>query len=196
MNRIEATDLGSPVKLLSDYDLAHQHGAGTPSMEDTNNPPIVYTDETLTDSDLARLYRSADVVLLPYRGEGFCLPALEALACGTPVIVTAGGPTDDFVDMHSGWQIPSTETLEPTHEPGGQKPWKIKSDEWLLPPTVLDPDRSAIIDLLCLLARDPSWREKMKPDTSTIVQRWSWRSASEQAYNILPSAEVEACPLS
>jgi len=49
-------------------------------------------------AQLNSLYGSADIYLTPYRAEGFNLPALEAQMCGTPVIATAGGATDDFLD--------------------------------------------------------------------------------------------------
>lgn len=41
--------------------------------------------------DLAALYRAADVVLVPSRTETFGLVALEAQACGTPVVAAAVG---------------------------------------------------------------------------------------------------------
>lgn len=41
--------------------------------------------------ELAALYRAADVVLMPSHSESFGLVALEAQACGTPVVATAVG---------------------------------------------------------------------------------------------------------
>ncbi|MBX9774803.1 MAG: glycosyltransferase family 4 protein [Xanthobacteraceae bacterium] len=58
---------------------------------------LVYNGEGLSMKQMAALYRSADAYVSPYRGEGFNMPVLEAVACGVPVICTGGGTTDDFV---------------------------------------------------------------------------------------------------
>lgn len=70
-------------------------------------PEIEYIDSEFTEEEMPALYRACTVLVSPYRGEGFLLPALEALSCGLPAIVTDGGPTDDMIDDTVGWRIPS-----------------------------------------------------------------------------------------
>ncbi len=45
----------------------------------------------LSDAELAHQLASAETAVVPSRYEGFSLPALEHMACGTPLIVTTAG---------------------------------------------------------------------------------------------------------
>jgi glycosyltransferase involved in cell wall biosynthesis len=68
-----------------------------------NHARIVFIKENLDIQEIYELYRAADVVVCPSRGEGFCLPLAEALAIGKPVITTAFGGQTDFCNDETSW---------------------------------------------------------------------------------------------
>jgi glycosyltransferase involved in cell wall biosynthesis len=82
--------------------------SGTIEIDNASVESIKILPQTLSQEQLRSLYNVADFYLSPYRAEGFNLPVIEAMACGTPAIVTAGGSTDDFCSPQLSHKIPST----------------------------------------------------------------------------------------
>jgi glycosyltransferase involved in cell wall biosynthesis len=53
------------------------------------------------DAELARQYRGARCVVYASLYEGFGIPVLEAMACGTPVVASRGGATEEVAGGHA-----------------------------------------------------------------------------------------------
>ncbi len=91
---------GDPVRLVikgfpnPHNDVAEQIAALR--ARDPDVADITFINEDLSEADLLGLFRDASAVVLPTRGEGYNLPAAEALAAGVPLIVTAHGGHCDF----------------------------------------------------------------------------------------------------
>ncbi len=158
---------------------------------DPTRPPIVYLEADLSAHQLAGLYTAADCLVQPYRGEGFCLPALEAMACGVPVIATAGGATDDFLDETVGWRVPAERRgVGDEWKNGRVEEWtsgRLKQEgrgtvdglECVGEPWVLEPDLEALGGLMRRLVAD---REEARGRGAAARERaaasWSWEQSA------------------
>ncbi|SDC74112.1 Glycosyltransferase involved in cell wall bisynthesis [Geodermatophilus telluris] len=59
----------------------------------------------LPEADLVRLLQSATVAAIPSLYEGFSLPAVEAMACGTPLVTTDAGALPEVVGTQAGLRV-------------------------------------------------------------------------------------------
>ncbi|HTR33831.1 MAG TPA: glycosyltransferase [Gaiellaceae bacterium] len=137
-------------------------------------PELCVLDDEVPYDEMPALYRAADVVVQPYRGEGFCLPALEALACGVPVVVTAGGSTDDFVDDACAWRVPATRTPVPSNAFAAEG-IVLAGDGFLL-----EPDRKALAAALADAA-EPAARAARAAAARPRAERFGWQHAAGRA---------------
>ena len=93
---------------------------------------------------LVEYYRAADVVVVPSRSESFGLVALEAAACGTPVVASAVGGLVAIVDDGvTGFLIEGRDPLD-----------------WATP--------------VSLLLDDPALAGAMGAQSAVASGRWSW----------------------
>ncbi len=129
--------------------------------------PIAYIDDELPFSELPALYRAADVVVLPYRAEGFCLPALEAMACGVPVIHNGEGPTMEFVGDIGGWPLPARRIPIPSH---------MQLPELAAPGYVHEVDPAALAERLRAVAADPEGRRERGARGIEQARAYTWRA--------------------
>ena len=72
---------------------------------------IVYNDNNISTEEMAKLYKSNDILIHPYRGEGFAMHVQEAVACGCIPLVSAEGPTSDFIPDNAFDKISITKQI-------------------------------------------------------------------------------------
>ena len=66
---------------------------------------IVHIDADLDKDAIAGLYGACDALVMPSRGEGFGLPAAEAMLAGLPVIATNHGGLRDLCTDDTAWLV-------------------------------------------------------------------------------------------
>jgi glycosyltransferase involved in cell wall biosynthesis len=146
--------------------------------------PLLYVDAQLEAGELPALYRSADVLVAPYRGEGFCLPVLEAMACGVPALHTAAGPTGEFCPPEAGWPLPSRRQ-ELDVDSDSQGP--LTGLAWTFE---VDPD--VLAATLRAAAADAGERAARGRAARRAAERYGWDAVAEIAERRL--AEIAALP--
>ena len=79
----------------------------------------------VADEELARLYRGARCLVYPSLYEGFGIPVLEAMACGTPVVTSRGGATEEV----AGGAAVLVDPLDAARSPAGSRRRLARRDE-------------------------------------------------------------------
>ena len=69
---------------------------------------LIFTDQYaltigLSPQMMATVYTAMDVLLAPSHGEGFCVPLIEAQACGVPVIASGATAQSELIGV--GWSV-------------------------------------------------------------------------------------------
>lgn len=68
---------------------------------------VIYIDDELSDKEMSDIFKASNVLVHPYRAEGFGMHVQEAVACGCIPIISANGPTDDFIPNDAGLKLPT-----------------------------------------------------------------------------------------
>ena len=123
----------------------------------------------LSDTELAEVVGSAEIACVPSLYEGFSLPTVEAMACGTPLVVSRAGAMPEVVGA------------------GG-----LCAD--LVTPGEVD----ELAHALAALLDDPERRRRMGlAGRNRALQTYSWRAVAEStadAYRRAISAQTHSTP--
>jgi D-inositol-3-phosphate glycosyltransferase len=113
-------------------------------------------------SQMPLFYNAADVLVMPSRYESFGLAALEAQACGTPVVASrVGGLPFAVQDGYSGFLV----------EPG-------------------QPDQ--LVAALTRLLENPALRRKLGQQAASRAEQFGWRSVADNIINSYQELVVPA----
>ena len=159
--------------------------------------PMLFSAETLAairvvpvnlnQAQLRLMYGVADCYVSPYRAEGFNLPVLEAIACGTAAVVTDGGATDDFCDADVALRVTSTPGTHDRQAPGANPAEVARYRE---------PDAEALVEAMEAFCHGPAISPAaFARGRERLVQRLTWESVTRSLYGVLQgSAQPElAC---
>lgn len=148
-------------------------------------PPVLYIDTFYTDAAMADLFRAATALVSPYRGEGFGLPILEAMACGVATIATRGGASDDFTTAETTIHIDAT-PVKLGREYGG---FDLVDEAFLL-----EPSEQQVGAAMRRLYEHPGDAQKMGAKAAEHARNFTWERSAEAALARL-QALAKARPL-
>lgn len=135
-------------------------------IRNANAPRVIMITSKLTDTDISRLYNSLDIYVNPSKGEGFCMPLVQAMASRVvPVSNRFSAPSDYIEHEHNGYLVKYT--LEPAVYQS-YSPWYRYDQDWGRV-DVGDLERQ-IKAAICMKNNNPSyWKRMQEAARDTIV---------------------------
>jgi len=119
----------------------------------------------ISHKDLSRLYNSVHCFVLPSRGEGIAMCALEALACEVPVIYTNWGGHLDFLSPEVGYPVKCSLTNRPNSY--------FASECYFSEPDVSELRRQ----MRYVYEHYKEAKKKAKKGRKVILKEWTWKCA-------------------
>ena len=121
---------------------------------------------------MAGLYCACDALVHPFRGEGFGLPIVEAMACGLPVVVTGAGPVLDYATSETAYLIPAE------RRPLGDR--IVGGLETIGQPWLFEPDVDALVELMKRVVSDREAARSIGAAASEhIREHFTWGRTAE-----------------
>ncbi|HVF76614.1 MAG TPA: glycosyltransferase family 4 protein [Acidimicrobiales bacterium] len=119
----------------------------------------------VSDERIVELYAEAEVAVVPSLYEGFSLPAVEAMACGVPLVATTGGALPEVVGAHGETGL-------------------------LVPPGDVGALATAINDALA----DEALRRRIGDGgRRRVLEHFTWRATAEGTVDAYRKAIASAC---
>jgi len=133
---------------------------------------VIITNMVSRDK-LNQFYSLADVFVMPTRGEAFCLPSLEAMACGVPNIATNFGGQTDFINEKNGWLI------DYDLAPACEDSLLYEEAEWA------EIDISKLRKAMRYAYEHPEEVKKKGKQALSDAQNWTWQSSAKKLLKII-----------
>ena len=156
---------------------------------------IEYIDRILSQEEMAQLYKDHDMLIHPYRGEGFGMHVQEAMACGCVPMVTAGGPTDDIVKDENSIRISSNMILKDLTSP---EVFALKpGDAFTMMGahgTIIEPIEEDLVTKLTQLISHPQRDEVINKLRGAEKNLYTWEAVTQSYGQFLESIDLETPP--
>jgi len=139
---------------------------------------IRYLDAYLSRTDLATLYRGATALVHPARAEGWALPVLEAMACGTPAVVPEFGPFLDYAVAPAAELVAVRRLRAPVQRDFTAN--ALGSIEHVESIDFCEPDAAAVATALRAIASwSPAELDARRAAARAHAERWTWARAAD-----------------
>lgn len=140
------------------------------NLPENGAPVAILYNQDLPTHQMGSLYRSADCLVAPSRGEGWGMPHIEAMACGLPVIATDWSAQTDFMNESIAYPLRVAKLI-----PAIAKCPYYEGFRWA------EPDEDHLVHLMRHVYENrEEAADKGRRASVEVLSKWTWRHAAEK----------------